>query len=148
MKRTDLSVESKYCVFITQLAKTHRLFTRNVITWLSSPDTQSLPLSGEREEKKRARESNAEQRRIRTPVRQSPSPYWRHVRDSRRASPWKRSHPGGGLYSNRAGESRTRRGATSSRNKYVSPSRPRGPHIPVRPRAPARWRETGPTCGY
>ncbi|EFN67517.1 hypothetical protein EAG_13792 [Camponotus floridanus] len=40
--------------------------------------------------------------------RQSPSSYWRHVRDSRRASPWKRSHPGGGLYSNREGESRPR----------------------------------------
>ncbi|KYN43772.1 hypothetical protein ALC56_02035 [Trachymyrmex septentrionalis] len=41
--------------------------------------------------------------------RQSPSSYWRHVRDSRRASLWKRSHPGGGLYSNREGESRPRR---------------------------------------
>jgi len=59
--------------------------------------------------------------------RQSPSSYWRHVRDSRRASPWKRSHPGGGLYSNREGESRPRRGATSFRNKYVSPSV--GPYI-------------------
>lgn len=43
--------------------------------------------------------------------------------------PWKRSHPGGGLYSNREGESRPHRGATSSRNKYVSPSI--GPYILV-----------------
>lgn len=33
-----------------------------------------------------------------------------------------RSQPGGGLYSNRAGESRSRREETTSPNKYVSPS--------------------------
>jgi len=101
--------------FITQFVKTRRYFVETL--------SSSYRVRTHDRKKKRKRNKRIECCTHSKPTVNPRSPYWRHVRDSRRASPWKRSHPGGGLYSNRAGESRPRRGATSSRNKYVSPVR-------------------------
>lgn len=132
----NISIVWESRIFITQLVKTYRY---SIKRYRGSYRVETRDQEKKKEESEKKGYWDWMLDAFETD-RQSPSSYWRHVRDSRRASLWKRSHPGGGLYSNREGESRPRRGATSSRNKYVSPSV--GPYIlriSARVLHPWRW---------